>query len=229
MIQLRLSKRQSLSTTTVLFRTTFTRTIKLGRNIVGSSSVCLRVAKSLTGLKLRATTPTTLNNMQQGVQTDATCNIQQYWGLLTNNVASVCTGIYLFPGVIEREWEMTLVETSVTIETVSGLHTQPIEGCPILRQIYAWHCIVLSSHYNTVQKNNNKERSKTIRNLTKPCINLSEYWTSMNSCTVVPQDHLAFSKVMHPKQWRSFALFSCCRKKLTPIVVMAHFFTFIPA
>ena len=54
-----------------------------------------------------------------------------------------------------------------------------LEGCPILRQIYAWHCIVLSSHYNTVQKNNNKERSKTMRNLTKPCIILSEYWTSM--------------------------------------------------
>ena len=32
------------------------------------------------------------NNMQQGVQTDATCNIQQYWELMANNVASVCTG-----------------------------------------------------------------------------------------------------------------------------------------
>ena len=35
-----------------------------------------------------ATTP---NNMQQGVQTDATCNIQQCWELLAKNVASVCT------------------------------------------------------------------------------------------------------------------------------------------
>ena len=34
---------------------------------------------------------TTSNNMQQGVQTDATCNIQQCWELLVNNVASVCT------------------------------------------------------------------------------------------------------------------------------------------
>ena len=33
------------------------------------------------------------NNMQQGVQTDATCNIQQCWELLPNNVASVCTGL----------------------------------------------------------------------------------------------------------------------------------------
>ena len=38
------------------------------------------------------------------------------------------------------------------------------------------HGIVLykSSHYSTVQKHNNKERSKTMRNLTKQCINLSE-------------------------------------------------------
>ena len=33
------------------------------------------------------------NNMQQGVQTDATCNIQQCRELLANNVASVCTGL----------------------------------------------------------------------------------------------------------------------------------------
>ena len=40
--------------------------------------------------------PTTRNNMQQGVQTDATCNIQQCWELLANNVASVCTGLRAF-------------------------------------------------------------------------------------------------------------------------------------
>ena len=54
------------------------------------------------------------------------------------------------------------------------------EGCPLLQQIYAWHYIVLYSHYSTVQKHNNKERSKTMRNLMMPCINLSEYWTSMS-------------------------------------------------
>ena len=46
------------------------------------------LAESLTCFKLCATTS---NNMQQGVQTDATCNIQQCWELLTNNAASVCT------------------------------------------------------------------------------------------------------------------------------------------
>ena len=43
--------------------------------------------KSLTGFKLCATTP---NDMQQGVQTAATCKIQKCWELLANNRASVC-------------------------------------------------------------------------------------------------------------------------------------------
>ena len=34
------------------------------------------------------------NNMQQRVHTDATCNIQQCWELLANNVASVSMGLY---------------------------------------------------------------------------------------------------------------------------------------
>ena len=33
------------------------------------------------------------NNMQQGVETDTRCNIQQFWELLANNVASVYTGL----------------------------------------------------------------------------------------------------------------------------------------
>ena len=49
--------------------------------------------ESLTGFKLCATTPNTFNNMQQGVQMDSTCNIQQCWELLANNVVSVCTGL----------------------------------------------------------------------------------------------------------------------------------------
>ena len=31
--------------------------------------------------------------MQEGLQTDATCNIQQCWELLPKNLASVCTGL----------------------------------------------------------------------------------------------------------------------------------------
>ena len=77
-------------------------TLRRSRNKrnVGSSWL-----KSLTGFKLCATTS---NNIQQHatadttckiggwstlgcVQTDSTCNMQQYWELLVNNVASVCT------------------------------------------------------------------------------------------------------------------------------------------
>ena len=36
-------------------------------------------------------TPTTRNNMQQGVQMDTTCNIPQCWELLANTVVSICT------------------------------------------------------------------------------------------------------------------------------------------
>ena len=61
-------------------------TLRRSRNKTNVGSCWL---KSLTGFKLCATTR---NNMQQGVQTDATCNIQQCWELLANNVASVCTG-----------------------------------------------------------------------------------------------------------------------------------------
>ena len=38
------------------------------------------------------TDATLRNNIQQP---DATCNIQQCWELLANNVASVCTGLYM--------------------------------------------------------------------------------------------------------------------------------------
>ena len=63
-------------------------TLRRSRNKTNVGSCWL---KNLTGFKLCATTS---NNMQQGVQTDATCNMQQCWELLANNVASVCTGLH---------------------------------------------------------------------------------------------------------------------------------------
>ena len=71
------------------------------------SGMVLALTRSLSYVQTDATTPnaadetfdrfklcaTTHNNMQQGVQTDATRNIQQCWELLANNVASVCKGI----------------------------------------------------------------------------------------------------------------------------------------
>ena len=54
----------------------------------------LHVAKRSTGFKFWTTTPlTTRNNMQQGVQMEATRNIQQCRKLLANIDASVCTGL----------------------------------------------------------------------------------------------------------------------------------------
>ena len=52
--------------------------------------------------------PTTRNNRQQGVQTDATFNIQQCWELLANNVASVCTGLMslAFDGKMNTDWSL---------------------------------------------------------------------------------------------------------------------------
>ena len=42
------------------------------------------------------TSVSALNNMQQGVRTDATCKIQQCLELFANNVASAWTGLQLF-------------------------------------------------------------------------------------------------------------------------------------
>ena len=54
----------------------------------------------------------TCNNMQQGVQTDATCNIQRR-ELLANNVASVWTGI-------NRLSQLTLLISSINSTFVEG-------------------------------------------------------------------------------------------------------------
>ena len=58
-----------------------------GRRMLGVVvSVLVVVCKRMQQL------PTTRSNKQQGVQTDATCKIQQCWELLANNVASDCRG-----------------------------------------------------------------------------------------------------------------------------------------
>ena len=62
--------------------------------------------KRLTGFKLCAATR---NNMQQGVQADATCNIQQCLELLVNNVASVCTGLYSYSGSFRKKGDVLML------------------------------------------------------------------------------------------------------------------------
>ena len=53
--------------------------------------------------------------MQQGVQTDATCNIQQCWELLANNVASVCTGL---KGYFGTKWDQKYYKSNHIINIV---------------------------------------------------------------------------------------------------------------
>ena len=65
---------------------------------------------------------TTSNNMQQGVQTDATCNIQQCWKLLADNVASVCTGLYVYGNLSKLPWSpftqsSTVWHTAITFSS----------------------------------------------------------------------------------------------------------------
>ena len=49
------------------------------------------------------------------------------------------------------------------------------EVCPILRHIYAWHCIILYPRNNRLTIQYNRERSNAIECNTIPCINLLEY------------------------------------------------------
>ena len=79
----------------------------------------------------------------------------------------------------------TLVLSSLP-QGFSSLLSQPKNKFPGMLRVVQYsdkfmrgHFIVLFSHYNTEQKHNNKEQSKAMRNFKKPCINLSEYWTSM--------------------------------------------------
>ena len=53
--------------------------------------------------------------MQQGVQTDATCNIQQCWELLANNVASVCTGLKKLCALLVCEAEHSTNQLSIIV------------------------------------------------------------------------------------------------------------------
>lgn len=65
-------------------------TLQLSRNKRNVGGCWL---KNLTSFKLQQQLPATRNDIQKGVQTDATCNTQQYWELLHGNVASDCADL----------------------------------------------------------------------------------------------------------------------------------------
>ena len=57
------------------------------------------------------------SNMQQGVQKDATRNIQQCWELLANNVASVCKGVKV-PFLCLATWYYDCVYYQVSLKFI---------------------------------------------------------------------------------------------------------------
>ena len=71
---------------------TSSRSSRIFPSALPSLSLSIFKSPAMTTVCLNKQLPTSRNNMQQGVQT---CNIQQYWELLANNVASVCTGLKL--------------------------------------------------------------------------------------------------------------------------------------
>ena len=74
--------------------------------------------------------PTTRNNMQQGVRTDATCKLQQCWEFLANNVASACTELYQISNLVPRVLSVLLVPTKRETEGREGERTWG-KGCQL--------------------------------------------------------------------------------------------------
>ena len=97
--------------------------------------------------------PTTLNNIQQGVQTDSTCNIQQCWELLANNVASVCTWLNFWPvSNFAQQLPTTLNNIQQGVQTDS---TCNIQQCwQLLANNVASVCTGLKT-----KENNNRNKS----------------------------------------------------------------------
>jgi len=105
--------------------------------------------KSLTSFELCATTP---NNMQQGVQMDATCNVQRSM-LFANNVASVCTGLYSGSSPNGHSYEWTALLTAafskpvcLTFHTNSVLNSRK-RPAPVTDTFFVFRgCPLQSSH-----------------------------------------------------------------------------------
>ena len=75
---------------------------------VGGQQYCFRLhgAKSFTGSNFAQQLPTTRNNMQQGVQTDA----------IPNNVASVSTGLLKGDALMNRPLNESVLKEALTNE-----------------------------------------------------------------------------------------------------------------
>ena len=81
------------------------------------------------------------------------------------------------PAADPRQMRRIIAEDPDWLVNISHL----FEGCSILRQMYAWHCIVLYPPNSGLTIQYNRERINTIECNTMPCINLSEYWTILGT------------------------------------------------
>ena len=105
--------------------------------------------------------------MQQGVQTNTTCNIQQCWELLANNVASVCkqpkgekSSKFCFFSFTYRNAKMTEARQCWLIndEEMEQTHETAIE----IRQLIAVRNYLLSLDVNDERKVRLLERNRRI-------------------------------------------------------------------
>ena len=111
-----------------------------GRNIVGQQLPTLMgvVASVCTKLNFDRF-QTLLNNMQQGVQKDATCNTWQYWELLANNVTFV--------------WRTQQVPTLLGV--VEAMSTVYRTAFPVNMKRYRyWHSLNGNGKEQTVETSN---------------------------------------------------------------------------
>ena len=90
------------------------------------------------------------------------------------------------------KWEMTVFE----IQT-RDTHTPPTHTCPVLRQTYAWlclisHCVFFVLYSYTFVQNFNDN--------TMPWINLSEYWRTLPPSKSRPIKSYDTAQTSHGKQ-----------------------------
>ena len=77
--------------------------------------------------------------MQQGVQTDATCNIQQCWELLANSVAFVSTGL---KAACKRTQQLPTLLRQQCWELLRACWQWCANGCNNSQQCWDLQCIV---------------------------------------------------------------------------------------
>ena len=106
--------------------------------------------------------PTTHNNMQQSLQTDTICNIQQYWELLANNVVSILAfargytyeskiiPIIIVSSLYSVKWFMQCLEKFKETRYVRKyIHLTPLVPSPVKALISNPSCLFFCFYFFT--------------------------------------------------------------------------------